>query len=130
MSRSRKRSQSDLADELSPEDGTDPKEFHAKPWDAPKQAGRKSKQLCEQVKDTLNATFPACADPVLQALLAVDVVPAPNSGRLRVRVTADWESLSPNAVVTRLDHAAAMLRGEVARAINRRYAPELTYEAV
>lgn len=130
MSRSRKRSISDLADELTPEDGTDPKEFHAKPWDAPKQAGRKARQLCEQVKDALQCTFPACADPVLQALTVVAVEPAPNTGNLRVRVTADWEGVSPTEAEARLVRAAALLRGEVVRAINRRYAPVLTFEVV
>ena len=130
MSRSWKRSIPDLADELSPEDGTDPKQFHAKPWDAPKQVGRKARQLCEQVKDALQSTFPACADPVLQALLVVGVEPAPNTGRLRVRVTSDWDDLNPHLVHSRLYFAYAMLRCEVARAINRRRAPELTFEVV
>lgn len=130
MSRSWKRSLPDLADELSDEDGTDPKEFHARPWDVPKPAGRKARQLCEQVKDALQSTFPACADPVLQALVVVGVEPAPNCGLLRVRVTADWESLNPHQAHASLLRAGALLRREAIRAINRRRAPELSFEVV
>jgi hypothetical protein len=60
-------------------------------------------------------------------LVAVSVEPAPNTGRLRVRVTADWNSVSPLEVEASLFWAAALLRGEVARAINRRRAPELSF---
>jgi ribosome-binding factor A len=127
MSRTWKRIPSNLTDELTAEDGGDPKEFHAKPWDAPQKIGRKCLQLCEQVKDVLQRTFPACADSVLQMLVAVSVEPAPNTGRLRVRVTADWNSVSPLEVEASLFWAAALLRGEVARAINRRRAPELSF---
>ena len=58
---SRRRQKADefrhLAGDVSPEDGTDPKEFHAKPWDAPKKAGRKARQLCRQVAEALHAAL-------------------------------------------------------------------------
>src|SRR5262245_62111571 len=47
----------DLAAELGGEDGGDPVEFHRKPWDAPKRAGRKGRQLCGQVKDSLHVAL-------------------------------------------------------------------------
>lgn len=130
MSRSWKRIPSDLADELTDEDGSDPKEFHAKPWDAPPKIGRKCLQLCEQVKDVLQCTLPACADPILQMLIAVNVEPAPNAGRLRVRVTADWNAVNVHQAQASLLRAYALLRTEMARAINRRRAPELSFVIV
>src|SRR5439155_21546485 len=55
-----------LAAETGPEDGADPRAFPQKPWDAPKQAGRKARQLCNQVKDALHGAPAACADGALQ----------------------------------------------------------------
>jgi ribosome-binding factor A len=117
-----------LAAEVGCEDGADPKEFHAKPWDAPKQAGRKARQLCAQVKDALHVALAACADAVLQALGVVSVEPAPHSGRLLVVLAAGG--------ATRADAEAALaralghLRTQVAAAVSRRYAPELVFEVI
>ena len=117
-----------LAAELGGEDGGDPKEFHARPWDTPKQAGRKGQQLCGQVKDALHVALGACADEVLQALEVVLVEPAPHTGRLRVLVAAeDADRLTAEAALRR---AAGFLRTEVAAAISRRYAPELVFEVI
>jgi ribosome-binding factor A len=129
---SRRRQKADelakLADELGPEDGGDPKEFHAKPWDAPKQATRKGRQLCAQVRDALHGALAGSADPVLQGLAVVAVDPAPHSGRLRVQVAAaEGDRAAAETVVLR---AAGFLRGEVAAAVSRRYAPELVFEVV
>ena len=118
-----------LTDEIAPEDGTDPKDFHAKPWNAPKQAGRKSKQLCAQVRHALEGALAAAGDPVIQAVSVVGVEPAPHSGRLRVLVGAppDVDASSASEAFAR---AAGFLRSEVAAAISRRYAPELLFELV
>ncbi len=130
---SRRRQKADefqhLAGDISPEDGSDPKEFHAKPWNAPKQAGRKSQQLCEQVKNALLGAFAACGDPAVQAAMVVAVQPAPHSGRLRVLVGVplDFERAS---VVEGVERAAGFLRSEVAAAISRRHAPELVFEVL
>jgi ribosome-binding factor A len=131
MSR-RRRSKPDptgLAAEFGPEDGGDPKEFHRKPWDGEKAAGRKALQLCGQVKVALHIVLAGCGDDVLQSLTVAAVEPAPHSGRLRVRLVPD-EGVSVAAAVGRLHRAAGMLRGEVAAAINRRYAPELAFEVI
>jgi ribosome-binding factor A len=78
-----------LAADRSHEDGGDPKEFHAKPWNAPKQANRKGLQLCGQVKDALHLALGGCADEVLQGLTVVSVEPAPHTKRLRVLIAAE-----------------------------------------
>ncbi|HEX4606906.1 MAG TPA: hypothetical protein VH092_01750, partial [Urbifossiella sp.] len=107
----------DVTDEPGPEDGADPRADHRKPWDAPKAAGRKAKQLCGQAAEALHAAVGGCADPAVQALTVVAVEPAPHTGRLRVAL-----AVPPDGGVTReeaergLARAAARLRAEVAAA--------------
>jgi ribosome-binding factor A len=115
-----------LAAEVGDEDGGDAKEFHAKPWDSPKQAGRKGRQLCAQVKDALRVALAACADDTLQGLDVLAVEPAPHTGRLRVLVAAE----DRNATEAALRRAGGFLRAEVAAAVCRRYTPELVFEVV
>jgi ribosome-binding factor A len=119
------------ADEIGPEDGVDPKEWHRKPWDVPKAAGRKALQLCGQVKGALHAALGACGDPVLQALAVAGVEPAPHTGRLLVvvAVPADGGPTRTEAA-KHLAKAAGLLRAEVAAAINRRRAPELVFDVI
>ncbi len=118
-----------LAAEVGGEDGGDPKEFHAKPWDATKQASRKGQQLCAQVKRALHGALAGCADAVLQGLDVVSVEPAPHTGRLRVLLTPA-EGIPREAVQAVLVRAAGFLRAEVASAVSRRYAPELVFEVM
>ncbi len=115
-----------LAAELGSEDGGDPKEFHAKPWDAPKQASRKGQQLCGQVKDALHTALAGCADEVLQGLNVVSVEPAPHTGRLLVLLAAEDRPAANEA----LARAAGFLRSQVASAISRRHAPELVFGVI
>jgi ribosome-binding factor A len=128
MSRRRQRADefATLAGDSSPEDGTDPKKFHEKPWNAPKQAGRKAQQLCEQVRDALREAMAACGDPAVQAATVGAVQPAPHTGRLEVAVFAPPD-VGREEVAAALKRAAGHLRGEVARAVHRRHAPELVF---
>jgi ribosome-binding factor A len=120
-----------LAADTGPEDGTDPRAFHEKPWDAPKAAGRKARQLCGQVREALHGALAACGDGVLQALAVAGVEPAPHTGRLRVLVALPPDGSVSRAVAdAHLHRAAGKLRAEVAAAISRRYAPELVFEVV
>jgi ribosome-binding factor A len=129
--RRRKADPADLAAEPGPEDGQDPKEFHARPWDAPKQAGRKARQLCGQVRDALHLALAGCGDGVLQAVGVVSVEPAPHTGRLRVVCAVPADGRVSRAVAEdHLRRAAGMLRAEVAAAIHRRYAPELAFDVI
>jgi len=116
----------ELAAELGDEDGSDPKEFHAKPWNAPKQTGRKGQQLCEQVKNALHIALAGCADEVLLGVSLRSVEPAPHTGRLRVLVMATDRPAAEAA----LARASGFLRMEVAAAISRRFAPELLFEVI
>jgi ribosome-binding factor A len=132
MSRRRpRRDLSGLAAQFGPEDGQDPKEFHHKPWVGPRQAGRKARQLCGQVKDALLTVLAACGDEVLQGLSVMSVEPAPHSGRLRVLTARDPGAGFSRAVAeNHLLRAAGMLRAQVAAAVHRRYAPELVFEVI
>jgi len=116
-----------LAADQGSEDGGDPKDFHAKPWNAPKQANRKSHQLCAQVSEALHAAFGDCADDTLQALTLLSVEPAPHSGRLLVLVSPG-EGTDRTQAEAALLRAAGFLRVRVAEAISRRHAPELVFE--
>lgn len=131
MSR-RKRKADDLtslAANLDHEDGSDPREFHSKPWNAPKKASRKGQQLCGQVKDALTLAFPACSDGVLQGLLVTRVEPAPHTGRLLVLVSSQG-AMEREAIVRALSRATGFLRAEVAATISRRHTPELIFEVI
>lgn len=119
-----------VTDELGPEDGTDPKDWHKKPWDAPKAAGRKARQLCAQVAVALHTAVGGCADPAVQALAVASVAPAPHTGRLKVTIVLPAEGVSRAAAEAGLARAAGRLRAEVAAAINRRRAPELVFEVI
>ena len=121
----------DVTDERGPEDGTDPRADHRKPWDAPKAAGRKAMQLCRQAAEALHGEVDGCADPAVQALTVVTVEPAPHTGRLRVvlAVPADG-GVSRDDAAAGVARAAARLRAEVAAAVLRRYAPELVFDVV
>ncbi len=129
MSRRRQRADAfkALAGDVGPEDGGDPKQFHAKPWNAPKQASRKARQLCRQVSDALHGALAACGDPAVQAATVLAVEPAPHTGRLRVLVGAPPD-VGREAVVAGVGRAAGHLRAAVAAAVSRRYAPELVFE--
>jgi ribosome-binding factor A len=130
---SRRRQKADefktLAADTGPEDGGDPKEFHAKPWNAPKKAGRKAQQLCQQVRDALHTALAACGDPAVQTAHVLAVEPAPHTGRLRVLLGAPSD-LGREAVASGVERAAGHLRAEVAAAISRRYAPELVFAVI
>ena len=85
---------------------------------------RAQRQLCAQVGQAVDLALGASEDPVLQGCWVVDVRPAPNQSRLRVRVqTGDelpWELLEQ-----RLQGAQSWLRSEVAASISRRRVPHL-----
>jgi ribosome-binding factor A len=92
----------------------------------------KTAQLCRQVFWALSMALGDCADDVLRELLVQDVTPAPDSGRLLVRVmlSAVSDVVAVADVMARLDQATGFLRREVAAAITRKRAPELMFVLV
>jgi ribosome-binding factor A len=92
---------------------------------------RKAKQLCRQVEETLILVLPSQhADGDLFTNLSVmSVVPAPDSSRLLVTVSADlpWEQFDRARIEEQLSAVNGRLRSEVAAAITRRKAPMLAF---
>jgi len=113
--------------EAGPEDGVDPRDFYRR--ETPRITNRKALQLCGQVARALNGALPTCGDEVLRDLYVVSVAPAPHAGRLLVTVTRtpSAPAVDNGVVQEHLQRAAGLLRSEVAAAIHRRRAPELTF---
>jgi ribosome-binding factor A len=61
--------------------------------------------------------------------VVITVEPAPHTGRLRILLSAPPD-VSGETVAAGVERAAGHLRAEVARAISRRYAPELVFEVI
>ena len=126
-----------VADDIDPDDGSDPRRFHdrrrrAIPMATPRGPSRKARQLCGQVKDALAGVLAGCGDEVLRNLTVVAVEPAPHSGRLAVTVAVPTPAVPADRAraADRLDAALGRLRREVAAAVHRRRAPELAVRVV
>jgi ribosome-binding factor A len=83
-------------------------------------AQRKTWQFCRQVQRALNLSL---AD---RDLFVEEVVPAPDCGRLVVQVSVPPDRSVADAI-GELRRDAARLRAEVAAAITRKRAPELSF---
>lgn len=104
-----------------------------KPRTGDHKEGRKARQLCRQVADTLDLVLSGeCRDERLQALRVVSVVPAPNSTRLLVTVFASLpdEEFDRAEILELLERQTARLRREVAASIHRKRVPTLVYHVV
>jgi len=89
----------------------------------PEGADRKAKQVCREVFRVLAQAAPA--DPLLMGMQVMDVVPAPDSSRLAVRV---WVAGDGDAVLEALRRWKGGLRGEIAQALQRKRTPEIVFE--
>lgn len=78
----------------------------------------KAQMLCRQVQRVLSLS--------LTELSVVDVTPGPDSSRLIVHVVIP-RHMAVAEVLARLSEATPALRAEVARAITRKRAPELSF---
>jgi ribosome-binding factor A len=94
-----------------------------------KRRDHKTAQLCRQVYKTLSMALEECGDDVLRSLLVHHVDPAPNAGRMLVRVgfSPASESVGVAEVMNRLGQKSGFLRHQVAAAITRKRAPELLF---
>lgn len=84
-------------------------------------------QLCGAVCRAVDLALGASGDPLLHACWVQDVSPAPDAGRLRVRV-ATLDGIDVPAFQETLRRATPWLRSEVAQAIQRKKAPTLLVE--
>ena len=87
---------------------------------------RKSRQLCEQVAESLSLALATCDDPELLDCHVLEVEPWPGPGRLRVTVALDRE-VDPESLLAALSRAAPHLRREIAGDIHRKRVPTLVF---
>jgi ribosome-binding factor A len=114
---------------IGPDDGVDPR--YDRPVDPRKVPNRKALQLCGQVADTLALVLGECGDDVLRDLRVVSVAPAPTSARLLVTVArAAGAEEEVDQLAARLEQARGKLRSEIAAAVHRRKAPDLTFRVI
>jgi ribosome-binding factor A len=94
---------------------------------ARRRAEHKARQLCRQVQRALNlALAERSSDPALEQLYVVDVTSDLGCGHLFVHFVAPENRSLPD-VLASLRREAARLRAQVAGAISRKHAPELTF---
>ncbi|MBA3312761.1 MAG: hypothetical protein M3552_23035 [Planctomycetota bacterium] len=101
--------------------------------DVPRRPDRKTLQLCEQVRHTLEYVLTGeLDDDQLRMLYVAKVEPAPDADRLMVTVVPLTKDLRPDPVevTTRLHANAPRLRAAVAASISRRKVPDLMYRFV
>ena len=92
-----------------------------------RQGERKARQFCRQVQRALNlALADHNADDGMSDLFVEDVSPAPDSGHLLVHVVIPVDR-TVTETLGALRRDAARLRSEVAMAITRKRAPELSF---
>lgn len=116
-----------LCGQIGPGDGADPR-LEPKSGET-RPTGRKSRQLCAQVAESLSLAMAATAgDDIVAGMTVLAVEPAPDTSRMLVTVAPPkGEDLDPGEIVARLDQAAPRLRAEVAQSITRRRAPSLAF---
>jgi ribosome-binding factor A len=118
-----------LCAEVHADDGLDSREL-ARQTRTSQHGHRKAWQLCRQIARTLSDILAGeCDDPNLCNLDVVSVEPAPDTSRLLVTVAVPSRSepVDPVLVLGRLQHAAGLMRCEVAAAITRRKVPVLVF---
>ena len=95
----------------------------------PTKADTKTMQLCHQVEETISFALAGSTSPLLRDLYVLGVEPLRGAAALRVLVSLEEDASSEKAAEA-LRRAHGYLRGEVARAINRKRVPTLEYVLV
>ncbi len=118
-----------LAADLAVGDGADPR-FDSDP-SGQLPTNRKALQLAAQVERTLVQVFAGeCSDEVLCDLRVEGVRPAPDSAHLMVILSPGGTDTPLEKILEHLGRANGRLRSEVASAIHRKKAPELSFRVV
>ena len=111
------------------DDGVDPRRYFAK--NQKRSNDRKARQLCRQAYRALSLIFPhELPEPDLQKLIILGVVPGPDASRLCVQVGSPASLAVPerDRSLIALERVKGRLRHEIAGAITRRRAPDLSFE--
>jgi len=114
-------------------DGIDPR-LEAKQRRAPKELRlgfthgvHQQERLASQIERTLDLALQAAANPVLNALTVTEVAKAGGSLAVVLVPRNPEDRLDVSAATEAVNHAATMLRREVAAAITRKEVPNLTF---
>ena len=119
----------DLAAGFDVRDGKDPRFDSDGSRSSP--VNRKALQLAAQVERTLVQVFAGeCADDVLCDLRVEAVRPAPDSAHLMVMLSPGDRGSSLESILEHLGRVSGRLRRDVAAAIHRKKAPELSFRVV
>ena len=95
-----------------------------------RQAQRKARQFCRQVQRALNLALEGRgADDGVSGVFVEEVSPAPDCGRLLVHVVIP-EGRPVSDSIAAIQRETPRLRSEVAMAITRKRAPELSFVPV
>lgn len=88
----------------------------------------KTLRLCRQVERAVSLTLAGeCGDDHLDGLCVLSVDPAPGPGQLMVTLSAPPEKADLVEAYVCLGRVEGLLRTEVARMINRRKVPRLSF---
>ena len=111
--------------------------FHEDNWHGGEKPDYHTAALCKQVRRAVAMTLMGeCSDEILQSLVVDEVLPAPNAGRLLVRVLlrADTAAGPPRIgvidVLQRLSQVHGLLRARVGESIVRKRTPELIFDVI
>jgi len=90
-----------------------------------------TRALCKQVQRTLSVALSGeCGDPLLQDLLVLAVLPAPNAGHLLVVVAPRSVDGTMADFLERLGRIAPLLRSRIAQDTARKRTPELSFDVL
>ena len=90
-----------------------------------------TRALCKQVQRTLATVLSGeCADPLLQDLLVLSVLPAPNAGHLLVVVAPRSVDATLIDFLERLRKVTPLLRARIAQETTRKRTPELSFDVL
>lgn len=93
---------------------------------------RKVAQLCREIEQLLSMVFAGHEDELLNDLMVDSVIPAPDASHLLVTVyyAGTDEVADAKAIISRLNEERTALRTEVAQAVNRRKAPDISFRLI
>ena len=90
-----------------------------------------TRALCKQVQRTLSTVLSGeCADPLLQDLMVLAVLPAPNAGHLLVIVAPRTVDATLAEALERLSKVTPLLRARIAQDTTRKRTPGLSFNVL
>ena len=98
-------------------------------FEADRRGKHKDLQLCRQAHEALSAALAAVGEDVLEDVWLVDVVPAPDAGRLMVVIETP-PGVDIEEVRETLERRIGFFRSQVAESITRKRTPTLAFRVI